>query len=196
MADNDIERLSYLLSKLPGLGPRSARRAVLHLLKFKESYMLPLAEAIKSTADNILTCHKCGNLDTCNPCQICSDPKRDQSTICVVETIADLWAIERGKIFKGLYHVLGGTLAVNQYDAADLNVLKLIEHANQTQVLEVILATNATIEGQTTAYYITESLKNCQIKISKLANGIPVGGELDYLDEGTLLAALNSRQLF
>jgi recombination protein RecR len=197
MADNEIERLIFLLAKLPGLGPRSARRAILHMLKYKESYMLPLAEAIKLTANNITSCNNCGNMDVCNPCNICNDHRRDASMVCVVESIADLWAIERGQIFKGFYHVLGGTLSANDdKDPHSLNIHKLIERVASNKVDEVILATNATVEGQTTAYYVTEVLKNSKVKISRLAYGIPVGGELDYLDEGTLLAALKSRGPF
>jgi recombination protein RecR len=196
VGENQIERLSFLLAKLPGLGPRSARRAVLHMIKHKESYMLPLVEAMQSTSSPIIHCNECGNIDTTNPCAICNDNRRDNSMLCVVETIADLWAIERGKIFKGFYHVLGGTLSASERDPADLNLVKLVERAKSANVIEVILATNATIDGQTTAYYITEMLKNSDVKISRLAYGIPVGGELDYLDEGTLLAALKARQPF
>jgi recombination protein RecR len=197
MNNNEIERLIFLLAKIPGLGPRSARRAVLHMLKYKESYMLPLAEAIKITANNITSCNICGNMDVTDPCNVCLDGKRDKTIICVVESIADLWAIERGKIFKGYYHVLGGTLSASQdKDANSLNIHKLLNRVSNDNVSEVILATNSTVEGQTTAYYVTEVLKDAKIKISRLGSGIPVGGELDYLDEGTLLAALKSRQPF
>jgi recombination protein RecR len=197
MAENEIERLIYLFAKLPGLGPRSARRTVLHMLKYRESFMLPLAEAIKNTAILIKECEICGNLDNRSPCSICVSHNRDKSIICVVETISDLLAIERGSIFKGEYHILGGTLsASDNVSPDDLNLTKLIERANALHVNEIILATNATVEGQTTAYYITELLTSCDVKVSRLAYGIPVGGELDYLDEGTLSAALKSRQPF
>jgi recombination protein RecR len=197
MAVNKIESLVYLLAKLPGLGPRSARRVLLHMLKHKETFMIPLGEAIVNTAQNVSNCSKCGNIDVCNPCHICDNPSRDASLICVVESVADLWAIERGEIFAGYYHVLGGTLSINNDLGPDaLNFDSLMQKATNGEVKEVIIATNATVEGQTTAYYITELLKNCEIKISKLAHGIPMGGELDYLDEATLLAALKSRQPF
>jgi recombination protein RecR len=197
MAVNKIESLVYLLAKLPGLGPRSARRVLLHMLKHKETFMIPLGEAIVNTAENVCNCDVCGNIDVCNPCHICENSSRDASLICVVESVADLWAIERGEIFGGYYHVLGGTLSINNDQGPDaLNFDSLMQKATNGKVKEVIIATNATVEGQTTAYYITELLKNCEIKISKLAHGIPMGGELDYLDEATLLAALKSRQPF
>jgi len=197
MSVNNIESLVYLLAKLPGLGPRSARRALLHMLKHKDSFMLPLAESISNVAENISSCRICGNMDVTDPCHICSDTSRDNSLICVVESVADLWAIERGDIFRGYYHVLGGNLSMNNnQNPNSLQFDSLMKKATSPNVREVIIATNATIEGQTTAYYITELLKDCDIKISKLAQGIPMGGELDYLDEATLLAALNSRQAF
>jgi recombination protein RecR len=197
MAINKIESLIYLLAKLPGLGPRSARRVLLHMLKHKETFMIPLGQAIISTAENVSNCKICGNIDICNPCNICDNPMRDASLICVVESVADLWAIERGDIFSGYYHVLGGTLSINNDHGPDsLNFDSLMQKATDDNVKEVIIATNATVEGQTTAYYITELLKNCEVKISKLAHGIPMGGELDYLDEATLLAALKARQPF
>jgi recombination protein RecR len=197
MAVNKIESLVFFLAKLPGLGPRSARRALLHMLKYKDTYMLPLAEAIKSTAQSIATCKECGNMDVNDPCYICADARRDRSLICVVETIADLWAIERGNIFKGYYHVLGGNLSMNeQHHPSNLNLEKLVQKVQKHHVQEVIIATNATVEGQTTAYYIMELFKDINVKISKLAHGIPMGGELDYLDDATLLAALNARQQF
>jgi recombination protein RecR len=198
MAVNQIESLIFFLAKLPGLGPRSARRALLHMLKYKDTYMLPLAEAIKTTAQTIATCVECGNMDVSNPCHICADKNRDHSVICVVETVADLWAIERSNIFKGYYHVLGGSLSMHdEHDPISLNMEKLLKKVQKKdKVSEVIIATNATIEGQTTAYYITELLKDEKVKISRLAHGIPMGGELDYLDDATLLAALNARQPF
>ncbi|MFN7038143.1 MAG: recombination mediator RecR [Alphaproteobacteria bacterium] len=197
MAQNEIDRLVYLFSRIPGLGPRSSRRAVLHLMKYRESLMIPLADSIRNTANSIKTCQNCFNLDVLSPCTICSSPKRDQTLICVIESVADLWAIERGKIYKGLYHVLGGTLsALDNVSPDDLNIDKLLERASNSETQEIILANNATVDGQTTAFYITERLKNYKVKISQLAHGIPVGGELDYLDEGTLSAALQARKIF
>jgi recombination protein RecR len=197
MVENEIDRLIYLFARLPGLGPRSARRAVLHLLKYRESLMLPLAESLKSAADSVKFCGNCGNLDLVSPCSICNDIKRDKNNICVVESIADLWAMERGNVFRGQYHVLGGALsAVEGRTPEDLNIEKLVYRVANGNIEEVIIATNATVEGQTTAYYITERLKNFYIKVSRIAYGVPVGGELDYLDEGTLEAALKARQPF
>jgi recombination protein RecR len=197
MKENNLEKLIYLFSRIPGFGPRSARRAVLHLIKYRESLMVPLADMMKFVAEITQNCKKCGNFDTASICNICTDPKREKSIICVVETIADLWAIERGKMYIGLYHVLGGTLSATQNKSPEaLNIPKLIERIENEEVEEVIIATNATVDGQTTAYYLTEKLKNFEIKISRLAHGIPLGGELDYLDEGTLSAALSSRQPF
>jgi recombination protein RecR len=197
MAVNKIESLVFFLAKLPGLGPRSARRALLHMLKYKDTYMLPLADAIKSTAQSIATCRECGNMDVSDPCHICADLTRDRSLICVVETVADLWAIERSNIFKGYYHVLGDNLSMHEeHHPSNLNLEKLLQKVQKNKVSEVIIATNATVEGQTTAYYIMELFKDVKVKISKLAHGIPMGGELDYLDDATLLAALNARQQF
>jgi len=195
MSTPEIERLVDLLAKLPGLGPRSARRAALHLIKRPGQLMQPLAEAMASAARSIRTCSNCGNVDTVDPCRICIDEERDRSVICVIEDVADLWALERTASFGGQYHVLGGTLsALDGVGPEDLNIGKLVDRARSAQVEEVILATNATVAGQTTAHYITERLEGAGVKISRLAHGVPVGGELDYLDDGTLTAALRSRR--
>lgn len=192
----EIDRLVELLAKLPGLGPRSARRAALHLIKRPGQLMAPLADSLSSTASTITTCRTCGNVDTSDPCGICNNPERDLSIICVVEEIADLWAIERTGVYKGLYHVLGGTLSVlDGMGPEDLNIGKLVIRAGNQEVSEIVLATNATVSGQTTAHYIQEKLLSINIKVSRLAHGVPVGGELDYLDDGTLTAAMNSRRL-
>ena len=190
-----IDALIGLLAKVPGLGPRSARRAALHLLKRRESLMEPLARALSETADSVKTCSVCGNIDTVDPCTICTGPKRDRSQICVVEEIGDLWAMERVVGFQGLYHVLGGTLsALDGVGPEDLRIGQLIERAKHEGVKEVILATNATVDGQTTAHYIAERLEGANVTVSGLAHGVPVGGELDYLDEGTLSTALKARK--
>jgi recombination protein RecR len=197
MHELPLERLIHLLAKLPGLGPRSARRAALHMIKYRESVMQPLAEALKVTADSIKICTECGNLDSISPCTICASDRRDGSIICVVEEVGDLWAIERSNIFNGTYIVLGGTLsALDGRGPGDLNIGKLLAKVAASGVNEVILATNATIDGQTTAHYITERLKDYAVKVSRIAHGIPIGGELDYLDDGTLGAALRARQPF
>jgi len=186
-----IERLIRLLAKLPGLGPRSARRVALHLLKRREGLMLPLVEAIEATANEVRTCSACGNLDTADPCSICTDERRDAGTLCVVEDIADLWALERAHAFRGRYHVLGGTLsALDGIGPEDLGIGRLVERVRAGSVREVILATNATVEGQTTAHYIADKLAG----VTRLAHGVPLGGELDYLDDGTLTAALKARR--
>jgi recombination protein RecR len=192
----EIDRLIQLLAKLPGLGPRSARRAALHLLKKREALMTPLAQAISRAAEAIRTCSVCGNLDTADPCVVCSDGRRDASLICVVEDVADLWALERGRVFPGRYHVLGGTLsALDGIGPEDLNIAGLMRRARDGAIREVILATNATVDGQTTAHYIADRLAAiAELKITRLAHGMPVGGELDYLDEGTLAAALKARR--
>ncbi len=190
----DLDELIRLFSKLPGLGPRSARRAVLHLIRRKDALMAPLGAAIARAMDTIRTCSVCGNLDTHNPCAVCSDARRDRSVICVVEELADLWAIERCNLYKGQYHVLGGVLsALDDRGPSQLNIEPLIERAAKDEVREIILATNATIEGQTTAHYLATRLEGCNVSISRLAQGIPMGGELDYLDDGTLGAALKAR---
>jgi len=197
MSHTDIDDLIRLFSKLPGLGPRSARRLVLQLLRHKDAMMLPLADALTRAAGSIRSCSSCGNLDTHDPCAICSDSRRDVSTICVVEDLADLWAIERCNLYRGLYHVLGGTLsAIDDRGPTQLNIEPLIARAQNGAVKEIILATNATIEGQTTAHYITTRLAGTSVSISRLAQGIPMGGELDYLDDGTLGTALKARLPF
>ena len=191
---SEIDKLIQLLAKLPGLGPRSARRSALQLLKKKDSVMIPLSEALRMVADRVQICDVCGNVDTLNPCHVCEDARRDQTVICVVEEVADLWALDRSETFKGLYHVLGGTLsALDGVGPDDLNIAGLIDRANDEQVTEIILALNATVDGQTTSHYLAERLENAQVKITALAHGVPVGGELDYLDDGTLAAALRAR---
>ena len=194
MAENQIDSLIQLLAKLPGLGPRSARRAVLHLIKHRETLLSPLTRALEDAAQNITACSTCGNIDTRDPCTVCRNPKRNDTQICVVENVADLWALERTPAYGGRFHVLGGTLsALDGVGPEDLNIPGLLKRAKSDVVLEVILATNATVDGQTTAHYIAERLSDCNVKISGLAHGVPVGGELDYLDEGTLSAALKAR---
>jgi recombination protein RecR len=189
---SEIERLIQLLAKLPGLGPRSARRAALVLLKKRDTLLEPLAASLREAADAILTCETCGNLDTASPCAICSDARRDPHLLCVVEDVADLWALERAGVFRGRYHVLGGALSALDGVTPDrLNVGKLMERV-KTGVDEVILAMNATVEGQTTAHYLMDLLGD--LKVTRLAHGVPVGGELDYLDEGTLSAAFKARR--
>lgn len=191
---NEIDHLVQLLAKLPGLGPRSARRAALHLIKRRETLMEPLAAALAETAQRIHTCTLCGNLDTIDPCGLCRDPKRDPALVCVVEDVADLWAIERSGAFGGRYHVLGGTLsALDGIGPDDLRIDGLVERVRDGGVREVILAMSATVEGQTTAHYLIDRLAGTGVQVSRLAHGVPVGGELDYLDEGTLSAALAQR---
>ncbi len=197
MSGTEIERLIKLLAKLPGLGPRSARRAALYMIKRRESVLLPLARALADAAEKVRTCSACGNLDTVDPCAICTDARRDATVICVVEDVADLWALERAAIFKGRYHVLGGVLsALDGVGPEDLNIATLIARARAPQLSEVILATGATVDGQTTAHYVTERLADCGVTVTRLAQGVPVGGELDYLDDGTLSAALKARRPF
>lgn len=192
---SEIDTLIQLLGRLPGLGPRSARRAVLALLKKRESLMRPLSQALDDVADRLLFCDICGNVDTVSPCHICNDPKRDQNLICVVEDIGDLWALERSETFKGVYHVLGGTLsALDGIGPDDLKIADLVARAAGHSVREIIMALNATVEGQTTSYYISEQLIGFDITVSALAHGVPVGGELDYLDDGTLTAAMKARR--
>lgn len=195
MIGPEIERLIQLLGRLPGLGPRSARRVALHLLKKRETLMQPLSTALADAARAIKPCSACGNLDTIDPCSICSDPKRDQGLICVVEDVGDLWAMERGKIFPGRYHVLGGTLsALDGIGPDELNIGSLLTRIGAGGVREVIVATNATVDGQTTAHYLAERLSGTDIPITRLAHGVPVGGELDWLDDGTLATALKARR--
>ena len=195
MSITDIERLIQLLAKLPGLGPRSARRAVLHLLKKRESLMLPLGAALTEAAGSVKRCSTCGNLDTPDPCSICADVRRDPSVICVVEEVDDLWALERTGSFKGRYHVLGGTLsALDGVGPEQLDIAGLVARAGRPELREIILATGATVDGQTTAHYITDRLAGIDVSVTRLAHGVPVGGELDYLDDGTLTAALKARR--
>ncbi|MBW8725876.1 MAG: recombination protein RecR [Inquilinus limosus] len=191
----EIATMMDLLARLPGLGPRSARRIALHLLRHRDTVMRPLAEALEVAADAIVPCSICGNLDTIDPCPICSDPARDARLICVVEQVADLWALERARAFRGRYHVLGGTLsAIDGIGPEDLAIPQLVARAREPGVAEVILALNATVDGQTTAHYLAEKLEGIGPSITRLAHGVPVGGELDYLDDGTLVAALRSRR--
>jgi len=195
MAGDDIERLINYLGKLPGLGPRSARRAALYLLKRREALLVPLLKALESAAKSIKPCMRCGNLDSQDPCAICANPERDGSIICVVEEVADLWALERTLSFKGQYHILGGLLsALDGVGPEDLNIAALLARAEAPDVTEIILAMSATVDGQTTAHYVTDRFHGLGVRITRLAHGVPVGGELDYLDDGTLSAALKARR--
>jgi len=196
-AGPEIERLIQLLARLPGLGPRSARRAALFLIKKRELIMAPLAAALQTAIEKITLCRICGNIDTHNPCTLCTDPRRDDSTIVVVADVADLWALERAHASNARYHVLGGILSpLDGIGPDDLSIEALIKRASDGSVKEVILALSATVEGQSTAHYITDLLHGINIKVTRLAHGVPVGGELDYLDEGTLAAAMRSRTPF
>lgn len=191
----EIERLIQLLAKLPGLGPRSARRAALHLIKNREKLLEPLTDAMANALERVTVCEACGNVDTTSPCAICRDTERDRGVICVVEEVADLWALERSGATDGLYHVLGGHLsAIDGVRPEDLDIERLMGRVTTGAVREVIIALNATVEGQTTAHYLTERLKEHGVTVSRLAHGVPVGGELDYLDEGTLVAAMRARR--
>lgn len=193
----EIERLIALMSKLPGLGPRSARRAVLQLIKKKETLLSPLADAMAEAAAKARICSVCGNVDTQDPCAICADNTRDPHALCIVEEVGDLWALERAGAHKGRYHVLGGVLsALDGVGPDDLNIGKLVERLGGGEITEVILAMNATVDGQTTAHYITDRVSGLGISVTRLAHGVPVGGELDYLDDGTLAAAMKSRRPF
>ena len=193
----EIERLIQLLAKVPGLGPRSARRAALHLIKKKEQLLGPLTNAMGEALEKVRVCSTCGNVDTSDPCTICTDPRRDEATIIVVEDVADLWALERAGAMNARYHVLGGTLSpLDGIGPDDLNIKSLVDRVAKGGVSELILAVNATVEGQTTAHYITDQLDGLGVKVTRLAHGVPVGGELDYLDEGTLSAALKARTAF
>jgi len=195
MGGPEIERLIEFLARLPGLGPRSARRAALHLMKRREALLEPLAAALETAARTIKTCSTCGNLDSADPCAICTDPRRDASVVCIVEDVADLWAIERSGAFRGRYHVLGGVLsALDGTGPEDLRIASLIDRVRSGDMREAIIATNATVEGQTTAHYIADRLASTGITVTRLAHGVPVGGELDYLDDGTLSAALRARR--
>ena len=195
MASQEIENLASALAKLPGLGPRSARRAVLWLVKRRETALLQVLDALNSVRDKLAECEVCGNVDTQNPCTICADPRRDTKQICVVEDVADLWALDRAKLFSGTYHVLGGRLsALEGVRPEDLSIDRLIGRVAEGGVEEIVLAMNATLEGQTTSHYIAEKLESYPLRITQLAHGLPVGGELDYLDEGTLAQALRARR--
>ena len=195
MAAPEIERLIRLLARLPGLGPRSARRAALTLLERREQLLEPLAAALTETADRVTVCGRCGNLDSSDPCSVCLDVKRDPSILCVVEDVADLWALDRSGAFAGRYHVLGGTLsALDGRGPEQLRIAPLVARASEPEVKEVILALGATVEGQTTAHYIAERLTAAEVTVTYLAHGVPVGGELDYLDDGTLTTALKARR--
>lgn len=195
MAGREIDQLIALLARLPGLGPRSARRAALYLLNHRDQVMVPLAQGIAAAAAAIAPCSVCGNLDTIDPCAVCSDETRDRASICVVESVADLWALERAGGYRGQYHVLGGTLsALDGIGPEDLSIPALLNRARATEGGEVILAMNATVDGQTTAHYIADRLADGGVKITRLAHGVPVGGELDYLDDGTLVAAMRARR--
>lgn len=194
---DSLETLIKLISRLPGLGPRSARRLALHLLKKKDVLMIPLGEQILTTAENVKTCSVCGNLGLTDPCAICSDPKRDAAKICVVEDVDDLWAMERTNAYKGRYHVTGGTLsALDGIRPEDLKIPQLLTRVlnKNTPVSEVILALSATVDGQATGFYISDQLKDTNVIVTRLAQGIPIGGDLDYMDDGTLTLALQSRQ--
>jgi recombination protein RecR len=196
-AGPEIERLIQLLARLPGLGPRSARRAALFLIKKREAVMAPLAAALQAAMEKIEICRVCGNIDTQNPCAVCSDARREQSVIVAVADVADLWALERAHAINARYHVLGGTLSpLDGVGPDDLTIDALVKRAHHTAVKEIILALNATVDGQSTAHYITDLLHDAEVKVSRLAHGVPVGGELDYLDEGTLAAAMRSRTPF
>lgn len=194
IAGPEIERLIQLLARIPGLGPRSARRAALHLIKKKEALLQPLSQAMQVAVDTVRVCSVCGNIDTADPCTVCNDERRDPATLIVVEDVSDLWALERAGTMQACYHVLGGRLSpLDGIGPDDLNIKKLLDRLAAGAVKEVILAVNATVEGQTTAHYITDLLAGFDIRVTRLAHGVPVGGELDYLDEGTLAAALQAR---
>ena len=195
MAGPEIDALIHCLARLPGLGPRSARRAALQLLKKRDALLEPLRRALEGAANAVRSCPVCGNLDSVAPCTICTDPARDTTLLCVVEDVADLWALERTHSFKGRYHVLGGLLsALDGVGPEDLNIAGLIARAGEPTLKEIILATSATVEGQTTAHYLMDRLAGLPITVTRLAHGVPVGGELDYLDDGTLSAALKARR--
>lgn len=197
IAGPEIERLIQLLAKVPGLGPRSARRAALHLIRKKDQLMAPLTAAMGEVVEKVRVCRECGNIDTADPCSICTDPRRDSTMVIVVETVADLWALERASAMNVRYHVLGGSLSpLEGVGPDDLNLASLVSRTAEGGISEIILAVNATVEGQTTAHYITDQLEGLPVKVTRLAHGVPVGGELDYLDDGTLAAALKARTRF
>ena len=195
MASTEIDALTKALARLPGFGPRSARRAVLHLVKKRETILAPLLAALADVNDRLSTCSICGNVDTADPCGICTDPRRDARALCVVEDVADLWALDRGRLFPGRYHVLGGRLsALDGVRPEDLAIDSLVRRVEGGAVDEVVLAMNATLEGQTTAHYLAERIERFPVRVTQLAHGLPVGGELDYLDDGTLAQALRARR--
>jgi recombination protein RecR len=195
MASPEIDALAQALARLPGLGPRSARRAVLHLLKRRETALAPLLRALERVHEALSVCSTCGNVDTADPCSVCADTRRDDRLLCVVEEVSDLWALDRSRLFPGRFHVLGGRLsALEGIRPEDLSIDKLIARVSGGGVDEVVLAMNATLEGQTTAHYLAERLETHPVRITQLAHGLPVGGELDYLDEGTLAQALRARR--
>jgi recombination protein RecR len=195
MASQEIEALSSALARLPGLGPRSARRAVLWLVKHREQALPALLEALAAVSETLVECQTCGNVDTRDPCAICADPRRDGRALCVVEEVSDVWALDRARLFPGRYHVLGGRLsALDGVGPENLNIASLLARVEDGSVDEVVLAMNATLEGQTTAHYIAERLESFPLRVTQLAHGLPVGGELDYLDEGTLAQALRARR--
>ena len=195
MASPEIDALTQALSRLPGLGPRSARRAVLHLLKKREVALAPLLRALEAVNEKLATCSLCGNVDTVDPCAICTDPRRDARMLCVVEEVADLWALDRTRLFPGRFHVLGGRLsALEGIRPEDLGIDRLVGRIEAGGIDEVVLAMNATLEGQTTAHYVAERIERFPVRVTQLAHGLPVGGELDYLDEGTLAQALRARR--
>ncbi len=197
VAGPEIERLIQLLARLPGLGPRSARRAALHLIRKREELLSPLADAMKVATERIVMCSACGNIDTRDPCSVCCDERRDRTTLVVVETVADLWALERVGALRAPYHVLGGVLSpLDGVGPGDLNLASLPGRVSRDGVREAIIAVNATVDGQTTAHYVTDLLAPLDVKVTRLAHGVPVGGELDYLDEGTLAAAIRQRTPF
>lgn len=197
VAGPEIQRLIQLLARLPGLGPRSARRAALHLIRKREELLGPLADAMQVARERIVACTACGNVDTSDPCTICRDERRDASVLVVVETVADLWALERAGAIRARYHVLGGTLSpLDGVGPNDLNLASLVDRVARDGVREVILAVNATVDGQTTAHYVTDLLARSGVRVTRLAHGVPVGGELDYLDDGTLAAAIRQRTDF
>jgi len=195
MPSPEIDALTQALARLPGYGPRSARRAVLHLVKRRETALAPLIAALHAVDERLATCTTCGNVDTTDPCGICADPRRDARALCVVEEVADLWALDRSRLFPGRFHVLGGRLsALDGVRPEDLSVDRLVQRVSGGEIDEVVLALNATLEGQTTAHYVAERLERHPVRITQLAHGLPVGGELDYLDEGTLAQALRARR--
>lgn len=194
---NEIDNLEHLFSRLPGLGPRSARRIVLHLLKKKDTLMPSLASSLTVAMKSIVSCSLCGNIDIINPCSICTDIKRDNKVICVVEGVTDLWALQKVSSFRGLFHVLGGVLsALDGIGPADLRIEPLIGRINDNKISEIIIALPVTVDGQTTAHYLKEEISKLNITVTQLSHGVPVGGELDYLDDGTISAAINSRRAF